>query len=159
MDFHIGAELLSCWFHFRITLPHIYWISDYFWIQIGRDWTTTWVGEHCFDSPKICNIVLLNPQVSNSFEHYSVYGLRLSLPTSHWTNKYPFSSVPVSWDCLRRRSQERGKPRPHQQVLPFSPSFAIPLLGNPLQHPPGLWRSELTAESERYLQGEKGNTE
>lgn len=104
MDFHIGAELLWGWFHFRLTLPHIYWVSDCFWIQTGRDGTITWVGEHCSDTPEICNTVLLNSQVSNSFEHYSLYGLRISLPTSHWANKNPFNSVPVSWDCLRGRS-------------------------------------------------------
>ena len=67
------------------------------------------------------------------------------------------SACPFSWDLDERSNRERGT-RPHQEVpSPCRKLCYIPLTGNPLQHPPGLWRSELTAESERYLQGEKGN--
>lgn len=34
------------------------------------------MGEQCFDTPQICNIVLLNPQVFNSIEYYSAYGFK-----------------------------------------------------------------------------------
>lgn len=63
-------QLLSCWFHFRITLPHIYGISDYFQITTGRGWTITWMGEWCFDTPRVCNTVFLNLKLSNIYSAY-----------------------------------------------------------------------------------------
>lgn len=78
MNFHIWAELLSCWLHSRRTLPHIYRVSDYFWIKIRRDWTIAWRGQQCFDTPGICNTVLVNSQLCN-IGHDSVYGSRISL--------------------------------------------------------------------------------
>lgn len=81
-------QLLSCWFHFRITLPHIYRISDYFQITTGRGWTITWMEEWCFDTPRICNTVFLNLKLSNI---YSAYDSRRSHLQLHAGMIKPFS--------------------------------------------------------------------
>lgn len=105
MDFTF--QLLSCWLHFRITLPHIYGTSDYFQITTGRGWTITWMEEWCFDTPRICNTVFLNLKLSNI---YSAYDSRRSHLQLHSGMIKP-SSVPSSEMSL-------GKSKPQEETRP-----------------------------------------
>ena len=161
MDFHIWAERLSCCFHFRITLPYFSLGKWLLLSQIRERWDNhrarraiTRLGIWCSQDTQYCAF-----QPLTDIEHDCVSGSSISL-LQLLTRKIRLflAFVHLSWDLDERSNRERGT-RPHQEVpSPCRKLCYIPLTGNPLQHPPGLWRSELTAESERYLQGEKGNT-
>lgn len=158
MDFHIWAELLSCWFHFRITLPHIYWVSDYFWIKTGRDWTITWTGEQCFDTPRICNIVLLNPTLSNTIEYHSVYDSSISLLWLHiWKIKTLF--CPWFLGCLWEEVASKEKARSHQPLCSPCTKFhctiawkSTPASTRALEICADCWKWTLSAGRERKHQ-------
>lgn len=82
-----------------------------------------------------------------------IFTLRMT-QGDHISNFTP-SSVPSS-EMPLGKSHPQEETRPSRYFVPPEQSLIIPLLGNPHQHPPGLWRSELTAESEHCLWERKG---
>lgn len=112
MDLHIWPELLSCWFHFRITLPHVHWLSDYFLIKIGRDGTITGLGFWPSQDMQYC---ASQPPTVWYWTWLSLWLKDITSSTSHWKNDSICFRPPSPGNSVRRSSSKRGT-RPHQEV-------------------------------------------
>lgn len=118
MGFHIRIVLLSRWFFFRIILPHIDWVSDYFWIKTGRDWTLTCLGEQCFDTPRICILCFSTPDSMISLNITVSMAQGYNFSNFSLETKKHFISVPVSWDlCEVKPDPSPASSRPFHKVL------------------------------------------